>query len=68
MNAKPIDLTKILRGVGPGWAAISSDYKRLVAKGKNFKEINKKVEGMPHGSVVLMPVVKNFRNIVTICK
>lgn len=61
-----IDLTKVLKGVTSGWVAISADYKKLVAKGRNFREINKKVEKLPSGSVVLMPVVKSFRNIVTV--
>ncbi|TSC85435.1 MAG: hypothetical protein G01um101416_863 [Microgenomates group bacterium Gr01-1014_16] len=61
-----IDLTKVLKGATSGWVAISADYKKLVAKGKNLREVNKKVEKLPSGSVVLMPVVKNFRNIVTL--
>jgi len=64
MRAKPVDLTKILKGVGPGWAAISSDYKKLVAKGKDLKTVRLKIKDVPAGSVVLMPVVKNFRNVV----
>jgi hypothetical protein len=62
---KTIDLTKLLNGVSSGWVAISADYKKLVAKGKDFKEINNRVKDLPKGSVFLMPMVDNFRNIVT---
>lgn len=59
-----IDLTKVLKGVTSGWVAISADYKKLVAKGKDLKTLRNKIKDAPSGSVVLMPVVKSFRNIV----
>ena len=65
---KPIDLTKVLKDVKSGWVAISSDYKKLVARGEGYKEVRDKVKKLPSGSVVLMPVVKNFRNVVTASK
>ena len=59
-----IDLTKVLKGATSGWVAISADYKKLVAKGKDLNTVLRKIKGLPKDSVYLMPVVKNFRNIV----
>lgn len=64
--ARIVDLSRLLKGISSGWVAVSADYRKVVAKGKNFKEASKKVGELPRGSVFLMPVVKSFRNIVTI--
>lgn len=63
--AKIVDLSRLLKGISSGWVAISADYKRMVAKGRNLKAVRNKVKEMPTGSVYLMPVVENYRNIVT---
>ena len=59
-------MSSVLKSVSSGWVAISSDYKRIVAKGRDFRAVNQKVSNLPHGSVVLMPVVKNPRYTVTL--
>ena len=66
MAKRVINLSTVLKNVSSGWVAISSDYKKIVAKGRDFKAVNQKVSDLPRGSVVLMPVVKNPRFVVTI--
>ena len=65
MKSKAIDLTKILKGITSGWVAISSDYKKLVVKGRNLSDVSRQVKDLPRGSVVLMPMRPSFRNVVT---
>lgn len=61
-----VDLSAVLKKVRAGWVAISSDYKKVMAKGRDFRTVNQKVSHLPRGSVVLMPVVKNPRYVVTL--
>lgn len=66
MANKVINLSKVLKNISSGWVAISSDYTKVVAKGKDFRVVSQKVDNLPRGSVVLMPVVKNPRYVVTL--
>ena len=65
MANKVVNLSTVLKSVSSGWVAISSDYKKVMAKGRDFRTVNQKVSHLPRGSVVLMPVVKNPRYVVT---
>ena len=65
MKFKAINLTKVLKGITSGWVAISSDYKKVVIKGKDYRSVSNQAQVLAPGSVFLMPVAKTFRNVVT---
>ncbi|MBI2337591.1 hypothetical protein HYU95_00230 [Candidatus Daviesbacteria bacterium] len=62
---KTINLSRILKDFSSGWIAVSSDYKKVVASGKDLNEVTQAVEKQKRNDVVLISAAKNYRGFVT---
>lgn len=62
---KTINLSKILKNFSSGWVAVTSDYKEVIASGKNLKEVTDKVEKQQRNDIILISASKNYRGFVT---
>lgn len=60
---KLLDLTKVLKKYRSGWVAMSSINNTVVAYGKDFNSITKKVSNKK--SVYLMPVTDEYFGFIT---
>lgn len=58
-----IDLTKKLKKYKTGWVALDKKH-NVVAHGKTFSEIEKKVQGKKE-NVTLMPASSNYFGFIT---
>ena len=58
------DFTQILKGYKKGWVAIDEKEKKVVAQGKDFNEINKKVK--EKRNVVLMSTSEDYFGFITV--
>ena len=61
-----LDFTQILKGYKKGWVAINEKEKKVVAQGKDFNEINKKVKETKN--VVLMSTSEDYFGFITVIK
>lgn len=59
-----LDFTQILKGYKKGWVAINEKERKVVAQGKDFNEINKKVKETKN--VVLMSTSEDYFGFITL--
>lgn len=59
-----IDLTKKLKKYKTGWVALNKKH-NVVAHGKTYSDIEKKVAGTKKDDVVLMPASSNYFGFIT---
>ncbi len=63
MNA--IDLRQALKPYSKGWLAVNKKNRKVVAHGKTFASISKKVESIKLKDIFLVPASKNYFGFVT---
>jgi len=60
-----IDFTKLLKGYGKGWVAVSSDYKKVLGHAKTLDVLMKRVESKKgKQKVYYFPSGESYSNFV----
>lgn len=59
-----VNLVKVLKGYTSGWVSISRDYKKVIASGKTFSVLLKKLDRMGNPDGYLMKAAKDYSGYI----
>ena len=61
---EPINLVNLLKGKKSGWIAVSKDYKKVLAAGKDIREASDSLKKTGKEGI-LVPAAPNYQDFVT---